>query len=165
MDAAAASMLEEARVVIMVSGRLLAYDYSSGEDASIPPQIMTACAETDGMSQAVVGLTTAVLQVRAGAARATRRTSNQRTHARARAFHSRRDCPAQHAQPPRPLRATRAINQLSPSQVSPHSLQTPPPPIPVGQVLDQEQNRLSAQAVPELRSPFLAEYLIDYATR
>ena len=61
--AAAASMLEEARVVVMISGRVLAFDSSAGEEAGIPPEIVQACATTDSMSEAVVGLTTAVLQV------------------------------------------------------------------------------------------------------
>ena len=34
VDAAAASMLEEARVVVLISGRLLAFDYTSGEEVS-----------------------------------------------------------------------------------------------------------------------------------
>jgi len=90
---AAASMLEEARVVVLISGRLLAFDSSSGEEAGIPPEIMHACASTDSMSEAVVGLTTAVLQV-----------------------------------------------------------------------MEQELNLLSSHAVQELRSAFLAETLVEYAT-
>ena len=45
VEAKAAALLEEACVIIMVCGRLLAFDASAGEDPGIPEEILIECTE------------------------------------------------------------------------------------------------------------------------